>query len=387
MNKKYLLSIFILSIVISIFFMVTGNKPSQLSGSNITFLVDQNHIEENNYEKAIGRMDFVFPSDHGSHPEYMTEWWYYTGNLLTDEGRHFGYQLTFFRRAISDQFVDSSASNWTSNQIYLAHFAVTDTANNQHYVFDQISRGSAGLAGTSVDPLFSIWLKDWEIVQLSDNVFQMNAGSDNIEINLILTDTKDIIFHGNDGLSQKGSQIGNASYYFSQSRMETTGMIRISDEEFDVNGISWMDHEFGTSTLGSDQIGWDWFSIQLDNNTEIMLFQIRQEDGSISDFSSGTIIFKNSNTENLDANDFEIEVLDTWQTSDQITYPNQWNINIEQINIQMEITPVINDQEMKLFFRYWEGAVRVNGTLNGEDISGYGYVELTGYAQSMQGVF
>ncbi|MBW6472705.1 MAG: hypothetical protein K0B14_06230 [Anaerolineaceae bacterium] len=387
MNKKYLLIIFILLIAITIFFVLTGNQPAQLSGSNITFLDDQNNTEKNNYKKAIDRMDFVFPEDHAAHPEYLTEWWYYTGNLLTDDGRHFGYQLTFFRRAISDQFNDSSPSNWASNQIYLAHFAVTDTASNQHYVFDQISRGSAGLAGTSVDPLFSIWLKDWGIVQLSDNVFQMNAGFDNIEINFILTDLKGIIFHGDDGLSQKGSEIGNASYYFSQTRMETVGTIRISDEEFDVNGFSWMDHEFGTSTLGSNQIGWDWFSIQLDNQTEIMLFQIRQDDGSISEFSSGTIIFEDGRTENLVVNDFRIDVLDTWQTSDQISYPNKWEINIEQINLKMEITPLMNDQEMILFFRYWEGAVRINGTLNGEEITGYGYVELTGYAQSMQGVF
>jgi predicted secreted hydrolase len=367
--------------------MLTGSQPDKLSGSNITFLEDQSGIEENNYMKAIDRTDFDFPDDHGAHPEYLTEWWYYTGNLFTDDDRHFGYQLTFFRRAISDQLVDSNASNWASNQIYLAHFAVTDTASNQHYVFDQISRGSAGLAGTSVDPLFSIWLKDWEIVQLSENVFQMNAGFEDVEINLLLTNIKGIIFHGDDGLSQKGSEIGNASYYFSQTRMETVGTIRISDEEFDVNGFSWMDHEFGTSTLGSDQIGWDWFSIQLDNQTEIMLFQIRQEDGSVSEFSSGTIINREGITENLQVNDFKIEVLDTWQTNDQVTYPNKWEIDIEQINLKMEITPVMNDQEMNLFFRYWEGAVRLNGTLNGEEITGYGYVELTGYAQSMQGVF
>lgn len=387
MNKKYLLAIFILLIVISIFFIITGNKPAQLSGSNITFLDDQSNTEENNYERAIGRMDFVFPGDHGAHPEHLTEWWYYTGNLFADDGRHFGYQLTFFRRAISDQFVDSIASNWASNQIYLAHFAVTDTASNQHYVFDQISRGSAGLAGTSVDPLFSIWLKDWKIVQLADNIFQMNAGSDDVKINLTLTDTKGIIYHGENGLSQKGSEIGNASYYFSQTRMETTGRIRIIDEEFDVNGFSWMDHEFGSSTLGSDQIGWDWFSIQLDNQTEIMLFQIRQEDGGISEFSSGTIIFEDGRTDKLEVNDFIIDVIDTWQTSDQITYPNKWGIIIEQVNLKLEITPVMNDQEMNLFFRYWEGAVQIKAKLNGEEISGYGYVELTGYAQSMQGVF
>lgn len=387
MNKKYLFTIILILITASIFIVLNNHEPAQLSGSRISFIDDQSKVEDNNFKKAIYKRDFKFPEDFGAHPEYLTEWWYYTGNLLTDDGRHFGYQLTFFRRAISDEFEVSSASDWASNQIYLAHFAVTDTLNEKHYVFDQISRGSAGIAGTSIDPLFSIWLKDWEINQLEDNVFQMNAGNDDVEINFILTDLKGISFYGDDGLSQKGSEIGNASYYFSQTRMETTGSIRISDENFSVKGFSWMDHEFGTSTLGNDQIGWDWFSIQLDNNSEIMLFQIRQADGSISEFSSGTIIFMDGNTENLEINDFEIEVLDTWQTSDQITYPNKWEIYIEHINLKMETTPVMNDQEMSLFFRYWEGAVNINGTLNGEKISGYGYIELTGYAQSMQGVF
>lgn len=387
MNKKYLF--FVLIILVGIFIVIglKNKEPEQLSGSRITFIDNQSNQEIINYKKAIDIRDYKFPEDLGAHPEYLTEWWYYTGNLLTEDGRHFGYQLTFFRRAISDQFEISSTSEWASNQIYLAHFAVTDTSSNQHYVFDQISRGSAGLAGTAVDPLFSIWLKDWQIVQLEDNVYRMKAGSDDVEINFILTDLKGISFHGDAGLSQKGSEIGNASYYFSQTRLETMGTIRISNEEFNVKGFSWMDHEFGTSTLGSNQIGWDWFSIQLDNNTEINLFQIRQEDGSISEFSSGTIIYPDVKTENLENDEFKIEVLETWQTSDQIKYPNKWDINIEQMNLKMEITPVIDDQEMNLFFRYWEGAVRINGTFNGQDISGYGYVELTGYAQSMQGVF
>ncbi|MBE0685931.1 MAG: hypothetical protein IH585_08010 [Anaerolineaceae bacterium] len=387
MNKKYLLSIFTILILIALLFVFKNKETAQLSGSRITFLDNSANNEGGDYKKAIDYRNFKFPEDHAAHPEYLTEWWYYTGNLLTEDGRHFGYQLTFFRRAISDQIEVSSTSEWASNQIYLAHFAVTDTTRNEHYVFDHISRGSAGLAGTKTEPLFSIWLKDWEIVQLADNVFQMKAGSEEVEIDFILTDLKGISFHGNKGLSQKGNEIGNASYYFSQTRLETSGTVRISDEEFNVNGFSWMDHEFGTSTLGSDQIGWDWFSIQLDNNTEIMLFQIRQEDGRISEFSSGTIINRDGNTENLDIMDFNIKVVDTWRTADQITYPNKWVIDIEQINLKMEITPVINDQEMNLFFRYWEGAVQIKGTLNGEEISGYGYVELTGYAQSMQGVF
>jgi len=169
--------------------------------------------------------------------------------------------------------------------------------------------------------------------------------------------------------------------------LDTYGVVRIEDEEFIVSGLSWMDHEFGTSTLGEDQIGWDWFSMQLDNEMEIMLFQIREEAGSISPLSSGTIINPDNSTKKISVEDFEIQVDKIWKNSDQVEYPNAWKITIPDLDINLEITPVIEDQEMDLFFRYWEGAVWISGTVNGEVVSGYGYVELTGYAQSMQGVF
>jgi predicted secreted hydrolase len=362
-------------------------KPAQLVRSNITFLNNQEDLEGTNFEKAIETRPFNFPSDYGDHPEYLTEWWYYTGNLLTEDGRHFGYQLTFFRRAISDEIDIHNQSKWASNQVYLAHFALTNTLEKEHFVFDKISRGAVGIAGTETDPLFSIWLKDWEVIQVGDHLFQMKAGTEEVEIDLLLTDVKGVSLQGNQGLSQKGPEVGNASYYFSQTRLKTSGVIRIADEKYNVFGYSWMDHEFGTSTLGVEQVGWDWFSIQLDNDTEIMLFQIRQNDGTISQFSSGTLIHPNGETESLELSDFKIEVLDTWQTSDGINYPNKWEITIDRLNLALEANPMIDDQEMKLFFRYWEGAVQVIGTYNGEKVSGFGYVELTGYAQSMQGVF
>lgn len=387
MNKKYLFITLILIVLLFVMFGFLQKRPPQLSGSNITFLNNPETSKGLNLTKAIENRSFTFPKDLGAHPEYLTEWWYYTGNLLTEDGRHFGYQLTFFRRAISDKLELTSQSEWASNQIYLAHFAVTNTAENEHFVFDKISRGAAGIAGTETDPLFSIWLNDWEIIQVGENLFKMKAETEDVGIDLLLTDVKGISLNGNEGLSQKGKDIGNASYYFSQTRLETSGVIRMAEEKFNVNGFSWMDHEFGTSTLGAEQVGWDWFSIQLDDNTEIMLFQIRQDDGDVSQFSSGTLIYPNGDTESLNLDDYKINVMDTWQTTDRINYPSKWEVAIERLDLTFEITPVINNQEMNLFFRYWEGAVRVKGTYGGKIISGFGYVELTGYAQSMQGVF
>jgi predicted secreted hydrolase len=250
-----------------------------------------------------------------------------------------------------------------------------------------MSRDSVGLAGTTIDPYFSIWLKNWEINQINENQFSMSAKTENFSIEFLLTDQKGVIFHGANGLSQKGEEIGNASYYFSQTRLLTEGQLTVNGISYNVSGNSWMDHEFGTSTLGKNQVGWDWFSIQLENDTEIMLFQIRDRDGDISPYSSGTIISPDGSTINLSVEDFEIKPTRKWETSDQIEYPGGWDIQIKRDNIDLSISPVIPDQEMKLFFRYWEGAVVVNGFMNGEPVNGFGYVELTGYAQSMQGVF
>lgn len=386
MNKKILILI-VLVISLIIILVSIFPQPNTTVSSNLTLINFGEKLEIDNFEKATGPQDFIFPEDLGAHPEYLTEWWYYTGNVFTQDGRHFGYQLTFFRRAISDEVEINRESEWSTNQIYLAHFAITDTKNNNHYVEDQISRGAAGLAGTKIDPWFSIWLKDWEIIQKDKDIFQLKAMLDKIELNLTLTDKKGFVFHGNNGLSQKGEEVGNASYYFSQTRLDTHGVVRIEDEKFNVSGLSWMDHEFGTSTLGEDQIGWDWFSMQLDNEMEIMLFQIREEAGSISPLSSGTIINPDNSTKKISVEDFEIQVDKIWKNSDQVEYPNAWKITIPDLDINLEITPVIEDQEMDLFFRYWEGAVWISGTVNGEVVSGYGYVELTGYAQSMQGVF
>lgn len=385
MNKKVVAIILLVSVlVVSVLLLVGKDNLTEESQSNFEFLVVDN---EDKYQKAVEIRDFQFPEDFGSHPEFLTEWWYYTGNLLTPDERHFGYQLTFFRRSISGEHNELSQSNWATNQIYLAHFAITDTANESYYIADQISRGANELAGTITDPYFSIWLNHWEIQQISDTLFIMKAKDDDFEINFVLEDQKGVILHGDSGLSQKGEEIGNASYYFSQTRLKTNGQMRIKEDWFDIEGFSWMDHEFGTSTLGKNQVGWDWFSIQLENNSELMLFQIRNNDGTISPFSSGTNINETGETINIKMDEFSIEVLDTWKNQEQIQYPRRWKIVLEPYNIELEIIPVINDQEVTLFFQYWEGAVTVQGTVNGEAVSGYGYVELTGYAQSMEGVF
>lgn len=384
-NKIIILIIILVGIFVVFWFQSENTKNIQGSGSDsLEFLSNEISMD---FEKAIEIREFTFPEDYGAHPEFLTEWWYYTGNVKTEDGRHFGYQLTFFRRAIPPVISENRSSDWATNQIYLAHFAITDTQSNLHLVTDQIARNANNLAGTLVDPYFSIWLNNWQIMQTDENIFLMKADADNFEVEFLLETSKPEVFHGDRGLSQKGEEIGNASYYFSQTRLVTDGRLRIDDEWFEVSGLSWMDHEFGTSTLGTGQIGWDWFSMQLDNQTELMLFQIRNEDETVSQFSSGTFISQNGETIDLSKEEFTIEVIDTWKNQNGYEYPILWRVSVEKLGLDLEIVPVMKDQEMDLFFKYWEGAVFISGTVNGAIVEGFGYVELTGYAQSMQGVF
>ena len=340
------------------------------------------------FTRADGSHTWRFPEDFGPHPEYQTEWWYYTGNLTTIDGRRFGYQLTFFRRGlIPPEDWAQRDSVWGSNQVYMGHFAISDIAAQKHYNFERFSRGAAGLAGSQAEP-FQVWLDNWEVQQISDNEWRMRAQQDGVKLDLVLMDVKGITLQGTDGYSQKGPEVGNASYYFSQTRLISDGTVKIQEDTYQVSGLSWMDHEFSTSALSDGQVGWDWFSIQLDDGTDLMVFQIRRDDGSIDLFSSGTVIDTEGVTAQLNRDQFDIRVTDTWQSPHTgAEYPSAWILTIPSINLSMEIQPYMDDQEMNVSYSYWEGAVGIRGMFNDKTVSGSGYVELTGYAASMEDEF
>ena len=340
----------------------TGNIAQSLSGYDIS-----------GFKRVQMPRDFKFPKDFGPHPEYQTEWWYYTGNLVDSSGRDFGYQLTFFRRALSSYEVDRE-SEWASNQIYFAHFALSDIENGEFYSSERWSRSALGLAGAETMP-FRVWIDDWS-VQGEGKSFKLKATDGSISINLLLKPAKPVVLQGDKGLSQKSQEPGNASYYFSQTRIDTSGRVIIDGQEFEVRGLSWLDREWSTSALGENQEGWDWFSIQLDDGREIMLYQLRLKDGGIDNYSSGSIVNQNGDLTPLKAADFEIEVLDTWKSSKTgIDYPSKWRISIPGHDIELNVVPLLQDQELLHSFIYWEGAVKISG----EGFSGKGYVELTGY--------
>jgi predicted secreted hydrolase len=334
-----------------------------------------------------------FPRDLGPHPEYQTEWWYYTGNLEGENGRLFGYQFTIFRRALTAEIGDwrletenqSPQSDWRTNQVYLAHFTLADVANSAFYPHERFSRGAAGLAGAQAEP-YRVWLEDWSIEEIAPGEVVLKANGDDVAINLTLTQTMPPVLHGDRGLSPKGAEPGNASYYYSIIRQATAGTVRVGEESFAVTGLSWKDHEYSTSALSAEAVGWDWFSLQLDNGGGLMLFQIRNADGSLEPFSSGSYIAPDGTITHLELADFDVAVLDTWVSpTSGGEYPAAWRIRVPKLELELEGRPLMPNQELNVSTIYWEGAVEFSGALAGQPVTARGYVELTGYGESMNG--
>lgn len=327
-----------------------------------------------------------FPRDLGPHEAYQTEWWYYTGNLETAAGRPFGYQFTIFRRALTPPGESSGGqSNWRTNQVYLAHFTISDITAEAFYPHERFSRGAAGLAGAQAVP-YRVWLEDWSVEEVAPGVVQMVAEAEDVALNLTLTQTLPPVRHGDGGLSLKGEETGNASYYYSIIRQETAGSIRIGNQTYEVTGLSWKDHEYSTSVLSADAVGWDWFSLQFDNGTALMFFQIRNEDGSLEPASSGSFIMADGMVQPLQRDDWQLEVTGTW-TSPQsgAEYPAGWRIRISALDLELAGRPLMANQELNVSTVYWEGAVSFAGTMNGEPVTATGYVEMTGYFETMRG--
>lgn len=374
--KKETLLIVIIPVLIALFgfgawLIMKTPRTEKFSADVIKSLSADNPSEA--FKKVSEIPNLVFPDDLGPHPEYQTEWWYYTGNLVTAGGRRFGYQLTFFRRALSITRPRGD-SKWRASQMYFAHFALSDVAENQFYSFERFSRASLGLAGATASP-YQVWVESWRVSQTGETV-TLRAGRNNIEIELALTPTKPIVLQGDRGYSQKGREKGNASVYFSMTRIATDGVIRIDSEVFNVTGSSWMDKEWSTSALEPEYEGWDWFSLQLDTNQELMLYQLRSKYGGVSPFSSGSYVAPNGDKITLDHDQYVITPVETWKSPHSgAVYPARWIVEIPSLDLKFDIIPLMSDQEHQHSFQYWEGAIKIES----DDVGGFGYVELTGY--------
>ena len=378
------IGLFILVVVIigfSLVDVVTGNNVSARS------VVQVGDVDTSGYAQAIEPYNWQFPEDFGPHPDFQTEWWYYTGNVATADGRRFGYQFTIFRRAITPEGAQT-ASEWRTNQIYLAHFTISDIEDERFLHSERFSRSSAGLAGATVDPRYRVWVEDWQIQAQNDDasLVTINAATEDFALDVTLEQVKDPALQGDGGLSPKSDEIGNASYYYTLSRLLTEGTITIEGETFDVSGTTWKDHEFSTSALGTNAQGWDWFGLIFDDGREMMVGQIRMADGGKEDAFGGLLINPDGTTEYLPAESFTITATDTWESPHTgAVYPSGWDISVNAADetLSFSVTPLMRDQELyDTDPSYWEGAVSITG-----DVTGYGYAELTGYTTSMRNRF
>ncbi|MDY0041976.1 MAG: lipocalin-like domain-containing protein [Desulforhabdus sp.] len=343
---------------------------------------------EQSFKSITGPCQFQFPRDHGPHPGYRTEWWYYTGNLHTEMGERFGFQLTFFRSQMSPPGAEKkwpqSPSAWRTQQLFLAHAALSDIENGRFFDAEQMARGALHMAEArqESDRVF-ISVKNWSAtITLEKHL--LVAETPNFRLDLVLKPHKQPTAHGDSGYSLKGLNPESASCYYSMTRLEAGGSLYMNGRKVELKGLAWMDHEYSSAPLEPDLVGWDWFSLQLDNGTELMIYLLRKGNDEYSGASSGTLVKSSGETRYLSREMFQVEILNRWKSPhSQAVYPAGWRIMIPKLQLDLRIAPNLADQEMRTSettrVTYWEGSVSVEGNLQGERVAGAGYVELTGY--------
>jgi predicted secreted hydrolase len=337
------------------------------------------------FSQAVAGRAFAFPKDHGKHPDFQTEWWYFTGNLESNTNR-WGFQLTFFRRSLVTD-PPPRRSDWAVRDLYPAHLALTDITNRRFFHTELISREGPGLAQAASNDL-QVRVRDWSAVRQGEEI-HIRAREDAYALDLKVVPKKQRVLHGDQGYSRKGDSEQQASYYYSFTRLIARGTVTFQGVSHEVTGSAWMDHEFGSSILLEDQVGWDWFSLQLDDGSELMVFHLRKRDGSF-ERPFGTFVPRQGAPVYLSQEPIEIRDTGTWTSPHtKAVYPSGWSIVVPRLNLTLHISPALEDQELfsggATSVIYWEGAVAAKGSKDGKPVTGRGYVELTGYAHSLGG--
>jgi predicted secreted hydrolase len=319
---------------------------------------------------------FDFPADHGPHPEYRNEWWYFTGNLDGVDGRRLGYQATFFRIGLAAD-PPPRDSQWAAREAWMAHLALSDATTRTHRGVERFARGAAGLAGATVEPL-RVWLEDWDLSSTDGGAsWELRAAATDFRLDLTLRAARPVILQGDAGLSQKSTEPGNASHYYSVPRLATTGIVTIDGKAHPVTGLSWLDREWSTSALGADQAGWDWLALQLADGRDLMYYRLRRQDGSVDATSRGSVVDAEGRRIELGA-DLLLQPVRWWTADDGRRFPVEWDLVLPGEARRMRVAAVLDDQYMRLAVRYWEGMVDVRDRASGEPL-GRGYLEMTGY--------
>lgn len=338
------------------------------------------------FRRALPGYEYTFPRDHGSHPEFRTEWWYVTGNVATPDGREFGYELTIFRNGVPGAGDAAQRSPLVAGQVFLGHFAISDIANKRHQSWERIGREGFAQASASTETL-DVRLGDWSLALAPDGAILLRAQQDHGALDLTLRPQRPFVIHGRDGVHQKSEKAGQASHYISFTRLETTGTLTWDGKQHAVRGLSWKDHEFGSDQLGEDETGWDWFALQLESGEDLMVYQIRRKDGTANAFSLGTLVDAQGQKTELPGSAYTIRATGSWKSPHSgAVYPMGWVITVPGRG-ELVVTERFADQEMRTTRYtgtvYWEGAVSVTGTWDGKPARGVGYTELVGYKERM----
>ena len=340
------------------------------------------------WRMALPGWQYGFPRDHHLHPDFKTEWWYFTGRLADKNGGIFGYQLTFFRQGLRLPGARAgTTSRFVVDDLKFAHFAISDVRGQQFHFQQKVSRGAFGEAGFGETNRLA-WIDDWSLELSPDGAFALRASDDGTNVQLHLESTKPFAIHGENGVSQKADGEGRASHYFSATRLATNGTLAVGGKSFSVRGESWLDREWGSNQLTPNQVGWNWFSLQLDDGTELMLYQMRTRDGGLDPNSSGTFIGRDGATQHLQRDDYQLTPTKFWTSkATGGHYPIGWRLAVPKLHLQLDISTPLEAQELVLHpVAYWEGLIDVQGTRDSAKLHGHGYMELTGYAGALVGL-
>lgn len=338
------------------------------------------------FARALAVHPFEFPRDAGPHPAYRHEWWYWTGHLRARDGERFGFELTFFRIALTPPATQSGAaagarSRWRARQIYVAHFAVTDISRGTFHSTARYEREALGLAGAQASP-FRVWLGGWSVTQEdAPGVRILRAADSAYGLRLRMQPLMAPVLNGDHGLSIKSRSPWSASDYYSVPRVAVRGEVIRGGQVLEVSGTAWLDREWGSGGLGRNEAGWDWFALQLDDGSDLMFYVMRDRDGAPDPVSAGTWVGKDGHVRALSDHDVRIDVLGHWTSPNGTRYPSGWRVRAPSLGLDVTLQPVLKDQELDVLPRYWEGDVDVSGTRDGHALAGQGYVELVGYGK------
>ncbi|HWK53315.1 MAG TPA: lipocalin-like domain-containing protein [Hyphomicrobiales bacterium] len=325
------------------------------------------------YLRADAPRAFSFPADHGPHPGFRNEWWYLTGNLATADGRRFGYQLTFFNGALRAPGTPGQPSAWDSERVWMAHLAVSDNDTATHQALERFARENPGLAGADAD---HVWLEDWQVHFGDDETpWQVEAhdAATGLGVQLDLRALKPPVLQGRDGLSQKSAEPGNASYYYSLTRLDTTGSVNMNGNRYQVAGLSWLDREWSTSALTAEQSGWNWLSLQFDSGEELMYYELLDSQGAADANSAGNWTDAAGRQTAIAPADIALRPLRRWRSPAGVDYVTAWEL--DYAGRRLRVSALFDAQWMGLSLPYWEGAVAVYAADSGM-LVGRGYLEM-----------